>query len=178
MHLFLIGYRGTGKTTVAQLVAGRLGWPWLDTDVEIERQAGQSIAEIFARSGESAFRDWETRVLEESLKCQAAVIALGGGIILRERNRKLLQPGGKTVWLTALPETLWKRIAQDAMTAGRRPNLTTGGGLNEIEEILAKRLPLYRECADWVVDTEGKSPAEVARDILALAAPTAPPDPA
>jgi shikimate kinase len=176
MPLFLIGYRGTGKTTVAQIVAERLGWQWLDTDVEIERQSARAIAQIFAESGEVLFRDWETRVLEEATARQQTVIALGGGIVLAERNRGLLRRGGRTVWLTARPETLWKRIAQDATTAGRRPNLTAGGGLGEIEQILADRLPLYRECADWVVDTEDKSPAEVAHDILALAAPTAPLD--
>jgi shikimate kinase len=178
MNLFLIGYRGTGKTTVAELLSAGLGWPWLDADIEIERTAGKSIADIFADDGEPAFRDCESSVLAELCKNTRQVLALGGGIIERRKNRGLLKSFGKTVWLSAEPETLWQRIAADHTTAGRRPNLTAGGGLDEIRRILAERLPLYRQSADWVVDTEGKSPADVAAEILALVRPSLPVDPA
>ncbi len=178
MNLFLIGYRGTGKTTVAEQLAGQLGWTWLDADVEVERRAARSIAEIFAQGGEAAFRDWESRVLAELSAGDRQVLALGGGIILRPENRERLANGGKTVWLTARPETLWQRIQADRTTAARRPNLTVAGGLEEIRQVLASRTPLYRQTADWVVDTEEKSPALVAAEILALARPCLPVDPA
>jgi shikimate kinase len=177
MSLFLIGYRGTGKTTVAALLAAELGCAWQDADAEIEARAGRSIADIFAQGGEVAFRNWESRVLDD-LSAGTQVLALGGGVILRPENRVLLRSRGKTVWLTAQPETLWRRIVEDRAAAGRRPNLTADGGLREVEQILAERLPLYRESADWVVDTEDKSPDEVARDILALVRQAAPIDPA
>jgi shikimate kinase len=178
MSLFLIGYRGTGKTTVAALLAAELGCAWQDADAEIEVRAGRSIADIFAQGGEVAFRNWESRVLDELSAAGTQVLALGGGVILRPENRALLRSRGKTVWLTAQPETLWRRIVEDRASAGRRPNLTADGGLREVEQILAERLPLYRESADWVVDTEDKSPNEVARDILALVRQAAPIDPA
>jgi shikimate kinase len=178
MNLFLIGYRGTGKTTVAELLSAELGWPWLDADTEIERRAGKSIAEIFADGGEPAFRDRETSELVELCRSARQVLALGGGIIIRQQNRDMLKRCGKTVWLSAKPETLWRRITADPTTAARRPNLTVAGGLDEIRRILAQRLPLYRESADWVVDTEDKSAADVAAEILALVRPSVPVDPA
>ncbi len=176
MNLFLIGYRGTGKTTVAERLAAGLGWTWLDADVEIERRAGLSIAEIFAHDGEPAFRQWESTVLAELCGGARQVLALGGGAILAPANRALLAGSGKTVWLTARPETLWQRIEADQATAARRPNLTVGGGLAEIRQVLAARTELYRQSADWVVDTEEKSPAEVAAEILALVRPSLPAD--
>jgi shikimate kinase len=178
MNLFLIGYRGTGKTTVAELLAAGLGWPWFDTDAEIEHRAGKSIAEIFAADGEPAFRDCESSVLAELCAGKRQVLALGGGVIVRNQNRELIKSSGKTIWLSADPATLWWRIAADHSTSARRPNLTAGGGLEEIRRILAERLPLYRQSADWVVDTEDKSPADVAAEILALVRQTVPVDPA
>ena len=142
------------------------------------RRAARSIAEIFAQGGEAAFRDWESRVLADLCAGDRQVLALGGGIILRPENRERLAARGKTVWLTARPETLWQRIQADLTTAARRPNLTVAGGLEEIRQVLAARTPLYRQTADWVVDTEEKSPALVAAEILALARPCLPVDPA
>ncbi len=132
MNLFLMGLRGTGKTTVAQLVAERLGWPWFDADAEVEARAGKSIAQIFADEGEAAFRDWESHVVADLSARDQAVLALGGGAILREENRAAIARAGRTVWLTASPETLWRRISADAATAGRRPDLSPAGGINEI----------------------------------------------
>jgi shikimate kinase len=165
MNLYLIGYRGSGKTTVARLVAEQAGLPWIDADDELERRAGKTIREIFAESGEAAFRDLETTVVQSLAKGPAQVVALGGGAILREQNRQAIGHSGKVVWLRASPETLRGRIEADATTSQRRPNLTSGGGLAEIEELLAVRTPLYAACADYVVDVDQKTPAEVAEVI-------------
>jgi len=166
MNIVLIGYRATGKSTVARLLAQRLGWNWVDLDVEIERRAGKSIAQIFAEDGEPAFRDWESLVVAEFCGRSRWVIAAGGGAPLREENRKAMRTGGKVIWLTALPETIHRRMTTDPTTGARRPNLTNQGGLEEIIHLLGKREPIYRETADWIVDTEGKSPDGVVQEIL------------
>jgi shikimate kinase len=166
MLLTLIGYRATGKTTLARLLAGRLGWPWIDADVEIERRAGKSIAQIFAEEGEPAFRDREAEVIAALCRGDRLVLAAGGGVPLREANRAALRAAGKVVWLTARPETILRRMTADASTAARRPNLTAHGPLQEIMHLLAVREPLYREIADLVIDTENRPPEELADEIL------------
>ncbi len=168
MNIALIGYRGTGKSEVARQLALRLGWDWVDADVEIELKAGKSIAAIFADDGEAAFRDLEAEILAELVGRDRTVLALGGGVILRPANRELLKQVGKVVWLTAEPETIARRLAADTTTAARRPNLTAAGGLDEIRRVLAQRLPLYRESSDALIDTENKLPADVAAEIQAM----------
>ena len=118
------------------------------------------------------FAIWSTRCWQSSIHRQRAVLALGGGAVLRTENRELLRSAceggsGKTVWLKAAPETLWRRIQADPSTAARRPNLTVGGGLNEIHNLLGQREELYRQCEDLVVETDGKPLTEVAEEILA-----------
>ena len=166
MNLFLIGYRGSGKTSVASALAAQLGWPWVDTDVEIERRSGRTIRDLFVQEGESYFRDLESRVVAEVAAGDRQVVALGGGAVLRPDNRRDLAGRGKVVWLTASPRTLWERIGQDPSTASRRPHLTTAGGLAEIETLLAERSPLYAQCADLALDTEGLPPDQIARQII------------
>jgi shikimate kinase len=167
MNLFLIGYRGSGKTTVAEVLARRLGWPWVDADAELEQRAGKTIKQIFAEEGERTFRDLESAVVADLARRDRHVIALGGGAILREENRKALAGRGTMIWLQASPEALLARINSDATTAARRPNLTGQGGLDEIRTLLAERTPLYAACADLTIDAETKSPAEIADQIIA-----------
>ena len=107
--LVLIGYRGTGKTTVAQQLALALGWEWVDADVEVELRAGKSIAAIFADDGEQVFRDWEAQTLADSLRRERVVLAAGGGVVLREANRRLLAERARVVWLRASVETILAR---------------------------------------------------------------------
>lgn len=167
MNLYLIGYRGSGKTTVAQLVADEIGLPWIDADAAIEQRAGRSIREIFAESGEETFRNLESAELAILAAGPTQVVALGGGAVLREQNRQLIQNSGRTAWLRARPQTLLARIEADVTTAQRRPNLTSAGGLAEIDQLLAVRTPIYAECADYVVDVDDLSPSEAAAAIVA-----------
>jgi shikimate kinase len=164
-NLFLIGYRGTGKTTVAPLVAARLGWAWGDADQLLEQRHGQTIRDIFTSEGEAGFRVKETAILEELCQGRAQVVALGGGVVLDPGNRQRLRHAGFVAWLTADAPTIWQRLQADATTSQRRPALTVGG-LQEIEELLRSREPFYRECADLVIDTTTRSPSEVASNIL------------
>jgi shikimate kinase len=162
--LSLVGYRGTGKTTVGRLVAARLALPFVDADHELERRAGRSIASIFAEQGEPSFRDLEQAVLEDLSTRSGLVLATGGGAILREPNRAALKRLGPVVWLTAPVEILARRLQGDRAS---RPPLTAAGTLAEIAAVLEVRTPLYREVADLVIDTKGRSPRRVADLILA-----------
>lgn len=163
--IFLVGYRGTGKTVVARLLAERLGWQWIDADALLEERHQCTIKQIFAAEGEAGFRDKEAALLHELCTRQQCVVATGGGIILRTENRALLRESGLVVWLTADAPTLWQRIQQDISTAERRPNLASGG-LSEVEELLRVRQPLYDEVAQVVVSTDGRTPEEVADRII------------
>jgi len=166
----LIGYRGTGKTTISRLLGMRLGYDWVDADVEIELRLGKSIAAIFADEGEEAFRDAESAVVEELCQREKTILALGGGAILRESNRVALEKCRAVVWLKASVGTIAQRMAEDPTTAERRPNLTNRGGRTEISQLLAQREPIYRACATLEVDTEQKAPTVVVDEILAALA--------
>jgi shikimate kinase len=160
-RIFLIGYRGSGKTTVARLLAPQLQFDWVDSDREIELRAGASITAIFAEQGEAAFRELETEVLVELCQRERTVVALGGGCIVRAQNRDLIAAAGPAVWLTAPVHVLGDRLREDPLTASIRPDLTPTGGPGEIEAVLKDRIGLYRQSATWEVDTQDKSPAEV-----------------
>jgi shikimate kinase len=162
--IFLIGFRCTGKTTVARLLAEKLGWDWSDADSLLEARYGKSIRQIFASEGEAGFRDKEEQILAEACQLQRCVIATGGGVILRDINRKRMRSAGKVVWLTADAQTIWDRFQADPATSNRRPPLTVGG-LAEIEEVLKMREPLYRACADLIISTTERSTEEIAQQI-------------
>jgi shikimate kinase len=171
MVITLIGYRGTGKSTLAPALALRLGWEWIDADVELERRAGRSIREIFATDGEPEFRRLERELLAELLRRDRLVLAAGGGAILNEATRADLKAAGPVIWLRASADAIEQRLATDSMTGQRRPDLTARGGREEIERLLAIREPLYRECATLEFDTETASADElVDRACAALSA--------
>lgn len=171
MALTLIGYRGVGKSTIAPLLASRLGWNWIDADVEIERRTGQTIAEIFATEGEVGFRAREAGVLSELLLQDRLVIAAGGGAILNPLTRESIRRSGLSVWLTASLDTIASRILNDASTASRRPSLTGTDPRTEIELLLAARAPMYEEAATITVQTEGRTLESIVDEII-LSLPT------
>ena len=169
MNIVLIGYRGTGKTTVGRLVAEQLHWPLIDADVELERRAGRTIREIFATDGETTFRDLETQVLSDLLQAEGQVLSLGGGVVLRPENREQIRAANhRVVWLQATVEAIYTRIHGDPTTAERRPALTASGGYEEIVQLLAAREPLYSECAEFIVATAGKTAEQVAAEVVSL----------
>jgi shikimate kinase len=166
MVITLIGYRGTGKSTLAAPLAKRLGWEWLDADAELERRAGRSIRDIFATDGEPEFRRLERDLLAELLRRDRLIVAAGGGAIQNAATRRDMQAAGPVIWLQASVDTIERRLAGDPTTGGRRPNLTTTGGRAEIERLLAIREPLYRECATIVLDTDAIAPEQLVDQVL------------
>ena len=166
MLVYLTGYRGTGKTSVGQILSDELKIPLIDLDVKIESAAGKSIRQIFQEGGEKLFRDYETRELQRAAASDSSVISLGGGAVLSSVNRELIRRRGICVWLDAAPETLAIRIAGDATTAARRPSLTELSPLDEITRLMRDRESLYAEVANQKIQTENKTIADVATEIL------------
>lgn len=167
MNVVLIGYRGSGKTTVGRLLADRLGVAFVDTDATIVEAAGRSITDIFAEEGEAGFRRREREAILRAIAIENRVISIGGGAIEDDRSRAALRAFGHVVWLTADSTVLWQRVQGDAGTQANRPDLA-GGGIAEIEAILSRRLPLYAEAAHSQVVVEGKTPAEIVEEIVRL----------
>jgi shikimate kinase len=165
MKIVLIGYRGTGKSCVADLLSERLRWPVFHMDREIVARATMSIPQIVAQYGWDHFRDLESEAVLEASKQDRLIIDAGGGVIVRDNNLKFLRQNSITVWLKARSETIADRIKNDA----QRPSLTTGKSfLEEIDEVLAERTPRYQSVADSEIDTDLLSPGQVAEKILAL----------
>ncbi len=167
--VFLIGPRGSGKSTVARLLAARLGWDWLDADHELERRHSRTIRDIFATEGEPSFRDKESAILADLCRLRRHVVATGGGVVLRPENRERMRTSGQVIWLTADPAILAARLEADAATAERRPSLTgmtAASSVQEIDAVLKVREPLYRSCADFITATAGRSPEAVTEELL------------
>ena len=164
MNVVLIGYRGTGKSTVGKIVAARLGLGVVSTDAEIVKEAGLTIPQIVEQHGWEYFRDLETKMCQDLAGKDGLVIDTGGGAILRPQNVEVLKRTGKLFWLTASVETIAQRIGSDT----QRPSLTgTKSFVDEIQDVLRERLPKYQAAADEVIETEGKSASQVADEVLA-----------
>jgi shikimate kinase len=159
--IYLLGFMGSGKSTVGNLLASALGWPLIDLDTLIEAGHGLSIRKIFENSGESFFRQIEHAALTEACKAEPAVIALGGGTFAQPPNVELIrESGGATVWLDCPPEVLRTRCEG----LENRPLFRDE---QSFSQLLADRLPYYR-LADFRVSTEGRKPEEVVEQILSL----------
>jgi shikimate kinase/3-dehydroquinate synthase len=166
-HFYLVGNMGSGKTTVGRLVAQRLQLPFYDLDRQIEQATGQTIANLFAQQGEQAFRELECKMLTQTIFVPRSVIATGGGVVLNERNRRLMRHRGWVIYLRASPETLWQRLQHTT----DRPLLRTESPSETLQAIAQAREPLYQE-ADWVIDTDALCPEEVADAIVRVLKPT------
>jgi shikimate kinase len=164
MNVVLIGYRGTGKSTVGKIVAARLERILVSTDAEIVKLVGQSIPEIVKHKGWEYFRDLEAQVCQEFAGQTGLVIDTGGGAILRSRNVEVFKETGTLFWLTASVGTITERIGQDS----QRPSLTGDKSfLDEIQDVLRERTPKYQAAADYVIETDGRAATQVADEILA-----------
>jgi shikimate kinase len=154
----IVGYMGSGKTTVGRHLARKLGWEFVDLDRAIAKEAGRGIPEIFERSGEERFRDLEHRALVAAFdETSRRVVACGGGVVLRPENREQLKKA-TTVFLREDLDVLYGRTR-----GGGRP--LRAASRDEFERRYAVRLPLYEEVSDLEIPARGRPPKEVAREI-------------
>ena len=162
MNLVLIGYRGTGKSTVARLLAEQLGMEVVSLDQEVVRHAGCSVPDIVAEHGWPHFRDLESAVTKRFSERDNLIIDAGGGVVLRGENVKHLRHGGKLFWLQASVPVIVARIEGGT----DRPALTAGKSFTEeVEEVLRDRTPLYAAAAHYRIDTDALSPDQVAAEV-------------
>ncbi|MET0515546.1 MAG: shikimate kinase [Nitrospiraceae bacterium] len=165
MNIVLIGYRGTGKSTVGKILAKRLGLELVSTDTEVVKRANLSIPELVQRHGWEYFRDMESTVCRDLAERNQVIIDTGGGAILRPGNVDVLRKTGRLYWLTAGVETISKRIEHDT----QRPSLTGGKSfIEEIREVLAERTSAYQAAADCTIETDGLTVSQVAETILRM----------
>ncbi len=165
MNIVLIGYRGTGKSTVAKILGQRLGHTVMSIDEEIVNKAGQSIPQIVEQFGWDHFRALETQMCRTLESQNNLVIDTGGGLILKEENVEILKANGTFFWLTAEVPTIVKRISGDT----QRPSLSgTKTFVEEIEDILKERTPKYQATADHTLPTDQSSPHQIAEIIFSL----------
>ncbi len=162
-NFILVGYMGCGKTTVGKNLARICRFTFLDTDELIEQQQGRTISEIFATDGEVAFRDMETEVLKDLLvkKKNRLVLSTGGGMAVREENRKLLRQLGKVFYLKAKPETVYERVKGDT----KRPLLQCEDPLSRIRDMQIQRESVYMEAAHEVIEVDAYRQCEIAEKI-------------
>ena len=161
MNILLTGFMGAGKTTVGKKLAKRLGYFFIDTDREIEKEQGCSITEIFKYGGEECFRDLETDILQKLQTKQNLVIATGGGMVLRNENRNLMQSLGTRVYLKVELKELMRRLKKDK----KRPLLQKSKPEEHILEMLQQRKSIYEE-AECIIDTTDLSPHQMVTEII------------
>lgn len=157
-NVVLIGFMGCGKSTVGIRLSYRLKRVLEDTDKRIEREQGKTIKEIFAQQGEGAFRDMETELLERMRgEKNERIIATGGGLPLREENRKLLKQLGHVVYLRIRPETVYERLKNDTT----RPLLQGEDPLGKIIRLMGQRADIYESAADTIIDVDNRDMEEI-----------------
>ena len=160
-NLALIGFMGTGKTTIGKMAADELRFKFLDTDHLIESRTGKTIAQIFADNGEKTFRELEREVVNELAASDNTVIAAGGGLAADQQNLDGLKTHALVVCLWSSPEKIWERVKHQT----HRPLLQDENPLEKIRSLLAAREPFYKQ-ADVLVNTEMRSTREIAQHVL------------
>ena len=166
-NICLIGYMGSGKTTVGRLVAGKLAMELKDTDELITMKEGRSISDIFSNDGEAYFRELENRLLNELAKegkLKDTVLSTGGGLPVDVRNRPLLKRIGTVIYLKASAASLNERVGDDT----GRPLLDADDRLSRIEDMLKIRGPIYEECADHIIETDSLSIEETVTEVVRI----------
>ena len=162
-NIYLIGFMGTGKSTVGKLIAQRLGMDYMDTDSMVEAKAGMTVSQIFEDFDEEAFRKLETEILKEVTERKNLIVSTGGGIVVTKGNMELMKKKGKLVTLMSSPELIYDRIKDDR----GRPLLEVDSPLDEIKRLIYERAPFYIN-ADFIVETSELTAEEAAEEIIRL----------
>lgn len=169
-RLLLVGMMGSGKSTIGRALAARTGWPYVDNDELLERVTGTTARELLSAGGEAALRAGESAMVDHALRLPPpAIVGIAAGVVLDPAARDALREAGDVIWLRARPETLAGRLAG---LGGRdhRPFLE-GDALGWVEREAARRAPLYESVASRIVDVDGRTPDEIAQEILRGPAP-------
>lgn len=164
-NIILIGYRGVGKTTLAKLISKKLNKKHIDTDALIENQYTMKIHQIINKFGIEYFRNIEHNILMQIKDIQDAVISTGGGIVEFDENCRILKGMGSIIWLVASPDTINNRISNDGVV---RPSLTEYDPITEINTILFRRSPYYKDISDYIINTDNKSIYTCSKMIIPL----------
>lgn len=162
-NIVLIGFMGSGKSSIGRLIASKLRYRFVDTDQLVVSGTGMEISELFRLHGEAHFRDEERRALESLKNETRHVIATGGGIVTRLENRPALLELGFVVWLSANEDTIFERISRNT----KRPLLQTPNPRETIANLLAERMPLYKSVAHFTIDTSTQSHNAIAEAVIA-----------
>ena len=158
----MIGFMGVGKSTIAKLLAKELQAELVEMDETIEAEAGMSINEIFEKFGEQHFRDLETALIERVSKKGGVVVSCGGGAVLRSENVEMMKKGGKIIFLSATPETIYERVKNST----NRPLLNGNMNVEYIKGLMERRREAYENAADVIISTDGKWKSEIVKEIL------------
>ncbi len=165
MNVVLIGYRGTGKSTVGRKIADILKMPFYDTDELVRKRTGRVIKEIVEEGGWGSFRKEEKKIIRRLSSVRGSVIATGGGAVMDEGNLNILRKRGVFIWLTADVGTMIERMEKDKISDEQRPSLSKDDLYRETADMLELRMPVYSDLADFTVDTSGKDIDGVAGEI-------------
>ncbi len=165
-NLVLIGYRGTGKTSVGARLAEVLERPFVDLDQVLVREAGRSVADIVTQGGWPEFRRLEKDLVAQYRDARGLVLATGGGVVLDPDNVAALRENGIIIWLTADPAAIQARLFQDQPRDANRPSLTGGDTIREAAAVAEARAPLYQAAAQISIDTTHRSVGQVVKLVL------------
>lgn len=163
-NIFLIGFMGCGKSTIARMLSQKLGMEQVEMDEQIVQEQGMPITEIFEKYGEEQFRNIETDLVKRLQQKNGVIVSCGGGAVLREENRRMMKDSGAIIWLTAKPETIFERVKYST----DRPILNGRMNVEYITELMELRRDCYEVAADFMVSTDGKEIDVICEEILTL----------
>lgn len=161
-NIFLIGFMGAGKSTIARTLQRKLGFPLVEMDERIVQEQGMSINDIFAQYGEAHFREIESQLVVDLGKQEPSIVSCGGGVVVRPENTQNMKKSGRIVLLKASPETIFERVRNST----DRPILNGHMNVEYIAELMEKRRALYEEAADITIQTDGKTREQICEEII------------
>lgn len=161
-NIFLVGFMGAGKSTIARTLQRELGFPLVEMDERIVQEQGMSINDIFAQYGEAHFREIESQLVVDLGKQEPSIVSCGGGVVVRPENMQNMKKSGRIVLLKASPETIFERVKNST----DRPILNGHMNVEYIAELMEKRRALYEEAADITIQTDGKTREQICEEII------------